>query len=267
MLILPNAKINIGLKITGKRPDGFHSLETVFYPLYGLMDALEFIPSSELSFHTSGFFVEGVKDDNLVIKAYRLLARNYSLPPLAIHLHKAIPTGAGLGGGSADASFMLRALDSYFRLQIPTVQLMQLSSELGSDCPFFITNQPALATGCGEILEPILTDLSGYSILVVKPPFGVSTQEAYAGVVPALPVENLKSLLQLPVNKWKDKITNDFEPTVFRNYPELAVIKQKLYDAGAVYASLSGSGSAMYGIFKEIPLHIEFPLNYYLFRM
>jgi 4-diphosphocytidyl-2-C-methyl-D-erythritol kinase len=253
MLVFPNAKINIGLNIVSKREDGFHNIETIFYPVKRLTDALEFIPSRGNSFSLSGIKIEGNPSENLVLQAYSRLKEKFDLPDLSIHLHKYIPTGAGLGGGSADASFMLKALQQYFKLPLGIDELMGEASRLGSDCPFYISNEVSSATGRGEILRPVSIDLEGKTLVIIKPPFSVNTKEAYSEIIPATPLENLTDLIKMPVKQWKDKIKNDFEPTVFQKFPELRLIKQSLYDLGALYASLSGSGSAIYAIFNTNP--------------
>ena len=253
MLVFPNAKINLGLYVTEKRPDGYHAIETLFYPVKGLCDALEFLPASQMNFSITGIKLDSSPQSNLVMKAYSLLQKRFDLPPVNIHLHKCIPAGAGLGGGSSDAAFMLKALSAYFQLDLSTDELQQLASTLGSDCAFFIQNRSVIATGRGEIMKPFDIDLSAYRLVLVKPSFGVETAEAYAGIKPYKPVRSLAELITLPVEQWKEKVENHFEASVFARRPELAVLKQKLYDAGAVYASMSGSGSTLYGLFREMP--------------
>ena len=254
MVVFPNAKVNIGLSVTGKRPDGFHNLETVFYPI-GLSDMLEIGPgegkTGEYVFKNTGIDVQCEPENNLIVKAYRLLSDIYHLPAVRIHLHKIIPFGAGLGGGSADAAFMLKALDTYFELHISRQELTRLAAGLGSDCAFFIANRPAFARGKGEILEEIELDLQEYRFVLLKPLTGVSTPEAYAGISPQPANFDLRQLPAISVNEWKERIYNDFEKTVFKKYPAIGSLKQKLYDAGALYASMTGSGSAVYGIFER----------------
>ncbi len=252
MIVFPNAKINIGLNITEKRPDGFHNLETVFFPV-GWCDALEFTLSDEVKFSSSGILISGDPESNLVMKAYRLLQNDFGLPSLKIHLHKEIPFGAGLGGGSSDGAFMLSILNKWFELNLSEVELEQYAAKLGSDCPFFIGNKPVFASGKGEIMEPLQIALNGMFILLVKPPIEVSTAKAYQLVVPEKPAISLKELIKLPVQEWKDKVVNQFESSVFQQYPEIAEVKQSLYDLGAVYASMSGSGSCVFGLFQELP--------------
>ncbi len=266
MLSFPNAKINIGLNVVSKREDGFHNIETIFFPVEGLCDALEFLPSSENTFKSSGIDLDGNPADNLVLKAYNLLRERFQLPPLSIHLHKFIPSGAGLGGGSADTSFMLKGLQEYFQLNIDVKELEQFSSKLGSDCAFFISNKPAFATAKGEILMPVSLELKEKHLVIIKPPYSVNTKEAYSGIQPAQPQYELSELIKLPVKEWKSKIKNDFELSVFQRFPELRLIKQSLYELGAVYASMSGSGSAIYGIFESKPEIPELPENYFVWK-
>ncbi len=262
MLSFPNAKINIGLLITGKRPDGYHDLETVFYPV-GVRDALELVQCSEeqSTLHISGLPLVQDKESNLVWRAYKLLqAKLPRIGPLAVYLHKIIPMGAGLGGGSADAAFMLRMLNQYFQLNLSAGHLEAFALELGSDCPFFISNRPAFAAGRGEKLEPMPLDLSAYDIQVVYPDISISTARAFAGVEPKPAAFDLRGLPDLPITAWRDQVFNDFEASLFPQYPLLRQIKDELYAGGALYASLSGSGSALYGIFergKNAVAHIQ----------
>lgn len=252
MLTFPNAKINIGLQVTERRPDGYHNLDTVFYPI-PIHDALEVIVAEgadyDCSLHISGITIEGNPDNNLVVRAYRLLAADYTLPSVDIYLHKHIPTGAGLGGGSSDASYMLRLLNEMFELGISTEQLEAYAAQLGADCPFFITGIPVYATGIGNEFHPIDVDLSGLYLVVVKPDVFVSTKEAYSMVKPEKPAVTLDKKIIRPISEWKETISNDFEKGIFALHPELADIKTKLYDLGAKYAAMSGSGSALFGLF------------------
>ena len=266
MIAFPNAKINIGLHVTEKRTDGFHNLETVFFPV-GWCDVLEFVEASELQFTLTGIPVAGDPESNLVMKAYRLLQSDFGLPALKIHLHKQIPSGAGLGGGSSDGAFMLRLLNKSFDLKLSTEQLLEYSGILGSDCPFFILNKPVFATGRGEVMSIINTTINGMFILLVKPPIEVSTAKAFRHVVPKEPNISLIKLLHLPVQDWKDKVFNQFEQSVFQDYPEIGAIRKKLYDLGAVYASMSGSGSCVYGLFQKLPFNLEklFPAPFLTF--
>lgn len=266
MIVFPNAKINIGLNITEKRADGFHNLETVFFPV-GWQDVLEFVIADKVQFSTSGLNISCDQESNLVVKAYRLLQKEYGLPSLKIHLHKEIPFGAGLGGGSSDGAFMLSMLNQYFGLNIPNEELEMYASNLGSDCPFFIRNKPVFASGRGEIMEPVHIDLNGWTILLVKPPVEVSTGKAFQLVVPQKPANSIKTLIQLPVHDWRNQIINQFELSVFQQYPEVERVKQSLYDMGAIYASMSGSGSCVFGLFQELPYDWNnmFPLSFLTF--
>lgn len=255
MLRFPNAKINLGLHITRKRADGYHELETIFYPVKDLRDALEMVPAAGAkgAFHESGLPVSGGGEANLVRKACKLLRERFPgrMPELDIYLHKAIPMGAGLGGGSADAAFALQMLNELGGLRLSSPELESLALTLGSDCPFFIRNTPQFATGRGEIMEPIAIDLSGYRIEVVCPGVHVSTREAFSRVVPKPASFDLRTLPQVPVEAWRDVLRNDFEESVFAQFPEVAKLKEGLYVDGAVYASMSGSGSAVYGLFER----------------
>ena len=254
MITFPNAKINLGLNIVEKRPDGYHNLETIFYPI-NLQDALEVnrLENSDAPYKlkVSGTSIEGEPDQNLVIKAYNLLRGKYEMAPVDIHLYKHIPTGAGLGGGSSDCAFMIKVLNEKFHLGMTLSEMEGYAAQLGADCAFFIQNQPVFATGIGNIFERIQLSLSGYNIVLVKPNIFVSTRDAFAHIHPKRPETSLKEIAQTPVETWKDRMKNDFEDSVFAKYPEIAAIKDKLYDIGAVYASMSGSGSAVYGIFRS----------------
>ena len=254
MITYPNAKINLGLNITEKRPDGYHNLETIFYPIQ-LQDALEVTlheGEKDFTLKISGSPIEGDPEQNLVVKAYQLLKKDYpQIAAVDIHLFKHIPTGAGLGGGSADASFMIKLLNDKFKLGMSTEQMEGYASQLGADCAFFIQDKPVFATGIGNIFEPIELSLKGYYLVLVKPDIFVSTKDAYANVHPCRPEQSLKELIQLPIEAWREEIKNDFEESVFAKFPAIKEIKDKLYDLGAVYASMSGSGSSVFGIFKE----------------
>lgn len=254
MITYPNAKINLGLNIVEKRPDGYHNLETIFYPI-NLQDALEVTKlddEKEYSLTLSGTPIEGETDDNLVVKAYRLLKADYpDMAPVNIHMFKHIPTGAGLGGGSSDAAFMIKLLNEKFHLNISVEKMEEYASRLGADCAFFIKNQPVFASGIGNIFEPVQLSLKGYYLVLVKPEIFVSTKEAYALVKPHKPAVSLKEIVRMPVETWRATMKNDFEESVFARYPEIAAIKDKLYDMGAIYASMSGSGSSVFGIFRE----------------
>jgi 4-diphosphocytidyl-2-C-methyl-D-erythritol kinase len=267
MISFPNAKINLGLTITETRPDGFHNLETVFFPV-GWSDVLEFVVADELQFTASGISISGNQESNLVMKAYRLLQNNFSLPNLKIHLHKQIPFGAGLGGGSSDGAFMLRMLNKTFDLKISELKLLEYAAVLGSDCPFFILNKPVYATGRGEIMHPVTVPLNGMDILIVKSPFEVSTANAFQFVTPKKSEESLVQLLSLPVQEWKSKVVNQFEPSVFQQYPEIEDVIRRLYKMGAVFASMSGSGSGVFGLFRKLPISYKqsFPAPFLTFK-
>lgn len=262
MLVFPNAKINLGLHITGRRPDGFHDIETVFFPL-PLNDALEAVHapagSQGIRLSVHGQAIAGPEEDNLCVKAWRLLKKDFPLlPAVQAHLLKNIPMGAGLGGGSADGAFMLRLLNDKFQLGIPVQQLLAYAAQLGSDCPFFILNQPCYATGRGELLEPIPLQLSGWRLVLANPGIHVNTGWAFSQLDPALfghPRAGLRQVVQQPVETWKGVLTNDFELPVFAQYPVIQALRDGLYRDGAAYAAMSGSGSTVYGLFdKNKPL-------------
>lgn len=257
MICYPNAKINIGLNVVEKRADGYHNIETIFYPL-PLTDALEAVINKEgdqnYTFSNSGIEVDAKPEDNICIKAFNLIKEHYSVPPVKIHLHKMIPFGAGLGGGSADGAFMLKLINKEFELNISDEELHVMAAQLGADCAFFINNQPAYATGIGDILKPVDLSLSGYHLVLIKPPIHVSTPQAYAGIKPTPSQHSLTELIKLPVEQWKHHIKNDFEASVFEQFPEIGKIKMELYDAGALYACMSGSGSSVFGIFDKKPV-------------
>ena len=237
MLTFPTAKINIGLQVTERRPDGYHNLDTVFYPI-PVNDALEVIVTEDADYdcrlHISGISIEGDTDNNLVVRAYRLLAADYTLPPVDVYLHKHIPTGAGLGGGSADASYMLRLLNEMYTLGISNEQLEVYAAQLGADCPFFINNTPVYATGIGNVFHPLDLNLEGWQLVIVKPNVFVSTKEAYSMVKPEKPEVTLDKKIMNPIETWKESISNDFEKGIFAIHPELDDIKSKLYELGAV---------------------------------
>jgi 4-diphosphocytidyl-2-C-methyl-D-erythritol kinase len=260
MLVFPNAKINIGLNVVSRRSDGYHNLETFFYPI-PLCDILEFIPAQKTDLTIIGTPISGNIESNLVMRAYQLLRNNFKLPNLSICLQKKIPMGAGLGGGSSDAAFMLKALNTYFDLQLSELQLENYAAQLGADCPFFIRNAPTLATGIGNEFTPINISLTDWYIILVKPNIHISTAEAYAHVSPSPWEIPLKEALHSPIQKWQQTIQNDFENSCFSAYPILPKIKQRLYDAGAVYAAMSGSGSTMYGLFKDEPKTTKLNMN------
>ena len=256
MIVYPNAKINLGLNVVERRPDGYHNLETVFYPV-NLQDALELktietdIPECGYKLKVSGSILDGSPEDNLVVKAYKLIRKDYDFPAQKIHLYKHIPVGAGLGGGSSDAANMIKMLNEKFALGLTNEAMENYAVQIGADCPFFINNKPVFATGIGDKFTPIELDLKGKTLILVKPDIFVSTKDAYALVEPKHPEKSLIESLSQPISKWRDNVINDFEKSVFVKYPEIAAIKDRLYDLGAVYASMSGSGSAVYGIFDS----------------
>jgi 4-diphosphocytidyl-2-C-methyl-D-erythritol kinase len=252
MIIFPNAKINIGLNIINRRDDGYHNLETVFYPV-NIKDALEIVESGKLSFQSSGLEIPGRAEDNLCLKGYHLLKKDFDLPPVKIHLHKHIPIGAGLGGGSADAAFFIRLVNQYFSLGLTDEQMIAYARQLGADCAFFIKNKPVFAFEKGDEFETVKLDLSKYKIVLVMPPVHISTAESYSGVKPAPVKQSLLELIDEPITEWKRYIKNDFEATVFKNHPAIRGVKAALYEAGAIYASMSGSGASVFGIFNETP--------------
>jgi len=251
MIVFPHAKINLGLHVVSKRPDGFHNLETVFYPV-PLRDVLEIVPSGENLFIQTGLTIPGKQDDNLVLKAFRVLEKHHPhIKPLEIHLHKIIPLGSGLGGGSSDAAETIQLMNRYFNLKISQGALAMYASEIGSDCPFFLQSAPCFALGRGEILEPLTLDISNYSLLMVHPEVRINTAWAFSKIRPSMPKYNLKQSISRPVQDWVDCIANDFEIPVFNAHPQLQIIKNQLYAEGAIYASMTGSGSTIYGIFEK----------------
>ncbi|RPJ79720.1 MAG: 4-(cytidine 5'-diphospho)-2-C-methyl-D-erythritol kinase, partial [Deltaproteobacteria bacterium] len=261
MISFPNAKINIGLAVTGKRPDGFHTIETVMVPVK-MNDILEMIisPNKEFSFSFSGIPLPGDYKDNLVYKAYQLMKKDFNLPEIHIHLHKIIPIGSGLGGGSSDAAFALKLFNQLFNLDLPVSRLNDYAAKIGSDCSFFIQNHAALATGKGEILEPLNLDLDNFTIVIVKPDIHISTAQSYSWIRPAVPKILLAQLIRIPVSEWKGKVINDFEPEIIKRYPIIEKIRDRLYENGATYSSLTGSGAAVYGLFeKETNPDLNFP--------
>ncbi len=266
MITYPIAKINLGLQITEKRADGFHNIETVFYPV-PIQDALEVVESDSFKISITGIDLNEAPDKNLVVKAYHLLRNDFQLPAVSIHLHKHIPVGAGLGGGSADATYMLLLLNDLFQLKISEEQLLKYALKLGSDCPFFIRQKPAFAWGRGELMEELPISLKGYHLVVVKPPVHIATAEAYQDVAPSRSRISLKALVRFSVAKWQGNIQNQFERTVFAKHPEVGEIKQTLYKFGATFALMSGSGSAVFGLFtsEKRSLITRFPADYQIF--
>ena len=266
MLVFPNCKINLGLNIIRKREDEFHDLETIFFPI-AFTDILEIITSEHTGvLHLGGvghLYVTGLpveKDENnLCVKAYNLLKKDFPhLPLIKIHLHKVIPTGAGLGGGSGDAAFMLKLLNEKYKLKLSDSQLINYASQLGSDCPFFLINKPCYATGRGEKLEAINIDLKNYKILIINPAIHIDTKWAFSRIVPRQRKISVKEIIAQPIETWKEQLQNDFETPVFKSYPEIKKIKEDMYSLGSEYASLSGSGSTVFGIFrKDQPIQIE----------
>jgi 4-diphosphocytidyl-2-C-methyl-D-erythritol kinase len=252
MITFPNAKINIGLNIINRRDDGYHNLETIFYPV-NIKDALEIVVADELSFQSSGLDIPGRMEDNLCLKGYHLLKKDFDLPPVKIHLHKHIPIGAGLGGGSSDAAFFIRLINQNFNWGMTDTQMTGYARKLGADCAFFIQNKPVFAFEIGDEFEPVKLDLSKYKIIVVMPPVHISSAEAFRGVKPSPVKESLMDLIYEPVSEWKKYIKNDFEISIFKDHPEIRGVKAALYEAGALYASMSGSGASVFGIFDKTP--------------
>lgn len=256
MITFPNAKINLGLNIVSKREDGYHNIESCFYPI-PWHDCLEVIEAASFAFYSYGMNIPGDPSSNLCVKAYQLLKEDFDIPPVEIHLLKNIPMGAGLGGGSADGAFILKMLNELFRLGLSDLKLETYSLKLGSDCPFFIKNKPAIASGRGEMLKPIDLDLSGYYLAIHNPGIHISTKDAYDGISPKKPDNSIENIISKSVTEWKDVLHNDFEDSIFPNHPEITKLKDKMYDAGAVYASMTGSGSTIFGLYKE-----DFPSNW-----
>jgi len=272
MIVFPNCKINLGLHILQKRPDGFHDLETVFYPV-PLQDALEVVqspsPTDDIQFTTSGLEIDSSVENNICVKAYRLLKKDFpQLPAIKLHLLKVIPSGAGLGGGSSDGAFTLTLLNKKFNLEISQNRLIKYAVELGSDCPFFIKNQPCYATGRGENLEEIELDLSNYKIVLVNPKIHISTGRAFSKITPNNQRTGIKDIIKKPAEQWRDVLKNDFEETVFAEHPATKQVKDELYQRGAVYASMSGSGSTVYGLFeKNMDVQLDFPSVYFVYTV
>lgn len=256
MICFPNAKINLGLNIISRRSDGYHNIETIFYPI-GMKDALEIINSdiesdaNKYQLFQYGDVVEGNDANNLVIKALSIISAERDLPNIDIHLLKKIPSGAGLGGGSADASFMLKLLNDKFNFGYSIEELMKFAAKIGADCSFFLHNKPTFASGIGDILEMVDLDLESYHFVVVKPDVLISTKEAYSMIVPCKPSLSLKEIVKKPIEEWNGIMKNDFEIPIFKKYPVICKIKDKLQEMGAIYSSMSGSGSAVFGIFDS----------------
>lgn len=253
--------------MVSKREDGYHNLETIFYPVQ-LADALEIVESEKTEFTSSGIEIDGNPENNLVLKAYQLLQSDYDIPPLKLHLHKVIPFGAGLGGGSADAAFTLKMLNDFLKLNISANRLEKYAAKIGADCPFFINNKPTFAHGIGDQFETVNLDLSELKIVIVKPNCMVSTPEAYRNITLAQPNFNLREIENIPIEEWRNIIQNDFEGSVFPQYPEIETLKNKLYDLGAIYASMSGSGSSVFAIFRHLPVDLDkyLPKGIFIYR-
>ena len=258
MLTFPNAKINLGLNVVEKRPDGYHNLETVFYPV-PITDALEVFPMDkdfpsafDCDLKVTNISIDGDEQKNLVVKAYNLLKQDFpTLPRIHIHLYKGIPTQAGMGGGSSDCGFMITLLNRQFQLGLSDEQMIDYAARLGADCAFFVLNKPCYAEDIGEKLQPVALDLKGWYLAVVRPAIPVPTREAFSLIVPQYPSKNCRDIVMQPVETWRQELTNDFEKSVFALHPEIGAIKDRLYDKGAVYAAMSGSGSSLFGLFRE----------------
>ena len=247
MIVYPNAKINIGLNVLEKQADDYHKLSSVFYPVNELCDMLEILPAKHFSFSSSGIAIPG--NSNICVKAFELLKADFEIENVTMHLHKQIPIGAGLGGGSADGAFALKALNEIFKLELSIIELEEYALQLGADCPFFIENSPKYITGIGEKMRNINLDLSSYKLKFIYPELHISTAEAYGGIIPSQPKTILLDLINQPIENWKKSVKNDFEVAAFAKYPELAKMKEQLYADGAIYASMTGSGSVIYGVF------------------
>lgn len=267
MIFFPNAKINIGLNVVSKRQDGYHNLETIFYPV-SLSDALEIVPAKSLDFTATGIKIDGNPSDNLVLKAYHLIRTDFDIPPVKIHLDKKIPFGAGLGGGSSDAANTLLGLDKLFNLQLSDRALHSYAAKIGADCPFFIKNEATYASGIGDQFEPVNLDLSDYKMVIAKPNLSVNTIEAYRSIIPQKSDFDLRQITSVKVEEWRNIIKNDFEESVFSIFPEIENLKNAFYDLGALYASMSGSGSAVYAIFRHLPVNLDsfLPKGIFIYR-
>lgn len=269
MVFYPNAKVNLGLHVTGKLPDGYHSIETVMYPipLHDILEVsiLQDVPDGELKLTLSGLHVPGDAAQNLISKAHGLITQDYSLPALHVHLHKQIPMGAGIGGGSADAAFFIESLNQLTEIHLSWGEMHHYAKKTGSDCPFFLMHRPCLASGTGTDLDPAEVSLAGKKMLLIHPGIHLSTAAMYGKVTPAPPAHPLNEAIKEDPARWKDLLVNDFEPIAFSLHPELKRIKQQLYDLGAIYAAMSGSGSSMFGIFAQMPDNerIPFPFSYH----
>jgi 4-diphosphocytidyl-2-C-methyl-D-erythritol kinase len=266
MISFPNAKINLGLHITSKRKDGYHEIETCMVPI-PICDALEMIlDPKKMNWNSTGIPIPGDAQDNLILKAYKLIRKDFQdIDPISVHLHKTIPMGAGLGGGSADGAFALKMMNSLFELHLDDFFLEEYAEQLGSDCPFFIENTPKIARGRGEILEPVHVQLNDNFLVLINPGIHIGTKEAYAGVSPKAPKADLATLLQQK-DRWKSELINDFESSIFQNHPVLSSIKEKLYQSGAYYAAMSGSGSSIFGLFETAPPLMDWDKNYFVYE-
>jgi 4-diphosphocytidyl-2-C-methyl-D-erythritol kinase len=265
MICFPNAKINLGLHITSKRKDGYHEIETCMVPI-PLSDALEIMIDKKPAWTSSGLLVPGDPKDNLILKAEKLLKKDFQgLPSLNIHLLKNIPMGAGLGGGSADAAFALTLMNNLFDLHLDNFFLEEYAAQLGSDCPFFIENTPKIARGRGEILSLVEVNLNGVHLVLINPGIHVGTKEAYAGITPAEPKVDLEDVLK-DRSRWREELVNDFESSIFKNHPEIGQIKEKMYEAGAFYSAMSGSGSTVFGLFENPPSNLTWSEGYFVFQ-
>ena len=259
MINFPIAKINLGLNVVSERDDGYHNLETVFYPV-PIKDALEVFPMEDgfpsdvrCDLKVTNLFIDGDEQKNLVVKAYNMIAQDYELPRVHVHLYKHIPTQAGMGGGSSNCAYMIRLLNEMFSLGMSDEKMIGYAARLGADCAFFIKAQPAYAEGIGEKLQPISIDLSGCKMLVVRPNIPVSTKEAFSLITPQVPKKNCLDIVRQPIETWKDELVNDFERSVFAIHPEIGRLKEMMYEQGAVYAAMSGSGSSVFGLFSDTP--------------
>ncbi|MBR4729559.1 MAG: 4-(cytidine 5'-diphospho)-2-C-methyl-D-erythritol kinase [Prevotella sp.] len=258
MITFPIAKINLGLNVVEKRPDGYHNLETVFYPVH-IKDALEvyemapdFPSPVDCDLKVTNIHIEGDEQRNLVVRAYQMLKQDFpTLPRIHAHLYKGIPTQAGMGGGSSDCGYMITLLDEMFRLGLTEQQMIDYAARLGADCAFFIVNKPCYAEGIGERLQPISLSLKGWYLAVVRPAIPVPTKEAFSLITPQHPARNCRDIVMQPVETWRDALTNDFEKSVFTLHPEIGAIKDRLYELGATYAAMSGSGSSLFGLFRQ----------------
>lgn len=249
MLVFPNCKINLGLNVIHKRSDGFHDIESVFYPV-PWCDILEIVPSETDNFFFDGIKINCTETENLCFKAYQLLKNQYNIPNINLYLYKNVPFGAGLGGGSSDGAYTILALNTLFSLNIDENTLTNLTSKLGSDCAFFIQNKACYVCETGSHLTPLPFNLKGYYLVIIKPDISIPTKDAYNMLTPKMPEIPLSDIIKLPVYEWKNLLINDFEEPIFRKFPEISFIKKRLYSRGAVYASMTGSGSAVYGIFE-----------------